>query len=431
MGVSACTSSDDVKNLPPPEIPVLPDDSCTVTKPDTIAEPDTIAKPDTVVFFTGLPVIWIDTEGGQGITSKEVYQNACLWLTEDTVMQHREEAACEAVSVKGRGNTTWELFDKKPYRLKFDQKVSLLGMPAGKSWVLLANYNDRTMLRNYISLYLGRMSLLSWTPRAQFVELMLNGAYNGTYLLAEKIKVGQDRLNIGPDGILMEQDAYATREEDSRYFTTDYFWHEVSIKEPAVEYGDDTYNFAKALMTEVEAVLFSDDFMDEAKGWRHYLDEDSFVDWYLVNEMVKNMDAMGWSSIYFNYQWGGKLKMGPLWDFDLTFGNCEDQFQSPEGYHVRYMPWIERLFQDPSFVKRVQERFAFFYGQKETVLSEINETSQYLKYAAKENENRWHTMYVDIWRNPSIRGGYEEEVQFMKDWFCARMDWLKQQFDNM
>ena len=127
--------------------------------------------------------------------------------------------------------------------------------------------------------------------------------------------------------------------------------------------------------------------------------------------------------------------MGPVWDFDLSFGNCEEKFEkrisTPDGFSTMLNPWISQLFKDPSFVKSVKLRFEYFYGQKEAIFKELNEDSQYLKYAVSENNNRWHTLYTPAWRNPNIWGSYENEVQFMKQWLNTRMDWLKQQYDNM
>lgn len=385
--------------------------------------------------FTGLPVMWIETVGRQDITSKEEYLKASFRLEEGVVSRGAGDVICDSIQIKGRGNTTWSLFDKKPYRLKFGKKVSLLDMPADKAWVLLANPADKSMLRNMISFYLGQLSNLDWTPRAHFVELMLNGRYNGTYLLTEKIKISEHRVNIGDNGILMELDAYAHNEADSRYFNTNHFKHEINIKAPHVEYGDEIFNKAKNLMLTAEEVLFSDDFTDPLMGWRKYLDETSFIDWYLVNEIVKNTDVVDWSSTYFNCQAGGKLKMGPLWDFDLTFGNCEEKFESqistPEGFSAMHNPWISQLFKDSSFVKNVKARYEYFYSQKERIFMEINENSQYLKYAVVENDNRWHTLYASAWRNPIIWGSYDNEVQFLKQWLNTRMEWLKREYENM
>ena len=383
--------------------------------------------------FTGLPVVWIDTDGKEDITSKEEYLNASFKLEEGQITRGVGDVIYDSLKIKGRGHSSWEL-DKKPYRLKFDKKISLFGDPKDKSWVLLANYNDKTMLRNQISLYLGKNSRLEWTPRAHFVELMLNGRYNGTYLLCEKIKVTENRVNIGDDGLLMEIDSYAKEDIYSRYFTTSHFKHEVNIKAPDVEYGDDTYNYAKSLMAEIEDVLFSDHFTDENEGWRKYLDEDSFIDWYLINEITRNADAWGWSSVFFNLKRGEKLKIGPIWDFDLSFGNYSFSSRAypPEGFYImHYMPWYSRLFEDPSFVNSIKDRFQFFYEQKEAIFREMNDNTQYLKYAVVENENRWHTLYTYSWKNSNVWGNYDNEVQCMKQWLNKRLEWLRNEFDNM
>ena len=376
--------------------------------------------------FTGLPVVWIETEGRKDITSKDEYLTASFRLEEGVVTRGAGDVVSESVMIKGRGNSSWD-FAKKPYRLKFNRKVSLLGEPEDKSWVLIANYNDKTMLRNQICFYMGKMSKLDWTPRAHFVELMLNGKYNGTYLLCEKVKVSKHRVNIGDDGLLLEMDAYAPYENDTRFFVTSHLPRVVSIKEPECEFGDDTFNFAIDLMQEAENALFSDNFTDEEEGWRKYLDEESFIEWYLINEISKNADAVSWSSIFFNYKRGGKIKMGPIWDLDQTFGNCEEGeiVQTPDGFHITHMAWYARLFQDPLFVSRVKERYDYFYRQKEDIFREINENAQYLRYAVVENESKWHTLYTYSWKNPYIWGSYDNEVQFMKQWTNARMEWLK------
>jgi len=382
--------------------------------------------------FTGIPVVWIETEQRKDVTSKDEYLNASFKLEEGQITRGAGDVIYDSVKIKGRGNSSWE-FDKKPYRLKFNKEVSFFGEPKDKSWVLIANYNDKTMLRNQMSFFLGKMSKLDWTPRAHFVELMLNGKYNGTYLLCEKVKISENRVNVGGDGLLMEVDGYATKESDSRYFSLKHFWHEVNIKAPHVEYGDEIYNYAVDVMTEAENTLFSDQFTDEKDGWRKYLDEDSFVDWYLINEIVKNGDAEGWSSIYFHCRRGEKIKMGPIWDFDQSFGNCdyEEGTRTPEGFWIWHMPWIAQLYKDPYFVKLLKERFCFFYEQKEAIFREINENAQYLRYAVVENENRWHTLYAYNWRNANIWGSYDNEVQFMKQWLSARLEWMKSVYDKM
>jgi len=380
--------------------------------------------------FTGLPVMWIETEGRKDITSKEVYQRASFKLVEDVRTRAAGDIIEDSVSIKGRGNSTWGMA-KKPYALKFDKKVSLLGEPKDKSWVLLNNYADKTMLRIKTAFFLGEISNLEYTARSHFVELILNGRYNGTYQLCEKLKIGKDRVNVGDDGYLFEIDARVTGESDSRYFTVNHLANSVDIKDPDVEYGDEKYNFAKELVTVADSVLYSANFLDPNEGWQKYFDIDSFADWYLINEITHNTDSRMSLSCYMNYKKGGKLKMGPLWDFDIAFGNTDYAQRGPEGFWVIYANWIYRMFADPAFVAKVKERFNYFYSKRDDIMREINANANYLKYAVQENENRWHTFYTYTWPNYDIWGSYNNEVQSMKEWLNARFEWLKGEFDKM
>ena len=381
--------------------------------------------------FTGLPVLWIETEGRQAITSKDDYLRASFKLVDNVRTRSAGEVIVDSVNIKGRGNSTW-LMDKKSYALKFDKKISLLDEPKDKSWVLLANYADKTLLRNHIAFYMGKISNLDYTPRYHYVELILNGRYNGTYQLGEKLKISKDRVNVGDDGFLMVIDARAKSESDARYFEVKNLRYPVNIKDPDVDYNDDNYNYAKEYVTIADSVLFSDGFTDLEEGWQKYMDMDSFVDWYLINEIAKNNDANLWSSCYMNLKRGEKLKMGPLWDFDIAFGNVDyNGTFLTNGFWVKNTSWYVRLFKDPAFVAKVKERFNYFYGKREDIMREINANAEYLKYAVQENEKKWHTFYTYTWPNYDIWGSYNNEVQSMKEWLNARFEWLKGEFDKI
>ena len=374
--------------------------------------------------FTGLPIMWIETEGRTPITSKEEYLQAHMRLVEDVVTRAPGETIEADLEIKGRGNSTW-VMNKKPYRLKFAEKVSLLDEPKDKSWVLLASYYDKTFLRNKLAFHISSLSNLDYTPKSHFVELMLNGRYNGTYELCEKIKVSENRVNVGKDGYLIEIDALSKDESDAVTFTTEHIDQPVSIKEPDVVIGDDQYTFIKEYVIKAESVLYSDNFLDQSIGWQEYLDMDSFVDWYIVNEISRNNDAWRWSSSFMNLKSGGKLKMEPVWDFDRSFGNAQEfnNFET-EGFWLNNIGWYSRLFQDPAFINKVKERFSFFYNHKDYLLDMVNVDAQYLKYAMIENNNRWNTLYTDIYPNYDIWGSYMNEVQNLKVWFSKRIDWL-------
>lgn len=383
--------------------------------------------------FTGLPMMYITTDGLQDITSKDYYIGANMVLKEDVMTRAAGDVIESRVNIKGRGNSSWK-FPKKPFSLKFDEKISLLDMHKDKSWVLLPNYNDKSMLRNSLAFYMSSISNLDYTPESHFVELIFNGKYWGTYLLCEKLKISNHRVAVGDDGFLLEVDSRAPSEADSRYFGLSHLENVVNIKDPEVEYSDENYRYAKDFVISAEEALFGRNFTDPKTGWQAYMDMDSFVDWYLIHEIGKNLDSNFDTSCFMHFARGGKLMMGPVWDMDVAYGNMDQANQScykPTGYHIKYTQWYTRLFKDPAFVKRVKERFNYFYRHQNDILANVNADAQYLKYSAQENNDVWHVFNVKTWPNYNIWGSYQNEVQELKTWFVTRMEWLKTQFDSM
>lgn len=383
--------------------------------------------------FTGLPTLWINTIDRREITSKEEYVDAKFKLIEDVQTRSAGETYEYEGYIKGRGNATWSIYPKKPYRLKFDSKVSFFDLHKDKAWVLLANYYDKTMLRNYIAYWMGGISKLEWTPKSYFVDLFLNGRYDGTYQLIEKLKIAEHRVNVGDDGFLLEEDGYAKKENDARWFMTKYLNNPINIKDPKVEYNDDNFNYIKNYILSAEDVLYSDGFLNANDGWKEWIDIDSVVEWYLINEILKNTDAMWWSA-YFNLRRGGKLKMGPLWDFDSSIGNYlpeGNDCEKPEGFYVKDRAWFIQFFKDPLFVKCVKERFEYFYSHKMELMGVINTYASYLEKSAIENNNRWPILYNYTYGDYYNWGSYLNEVEWMKEWLLARLEWLKAEFDKM
>ena len=386
-----------------------------------------------VYSYTGLPVMRIDTETGNFINSKVTYVNAHMKLTEDVKTRGAGDVLEADLQIKGRGNSTWGVstWPKKPYRLKFNEKVSLLGEHKDRSWVLLANFADKSAIRNHVAFYMGKISNLEYTSSSHFVELFLNGRYDGTYEVCEKIKISNHRVAVGDDGFLLEVDTCAPEESDSRYFYIYSLDNPVNIKEPETQYGDANFNYIEDYLNKVDVALYGYNFTDPDKGWKAYMDMDSFVDWYLINEIAHNTDAQMFTSCFMSLKRGGKLKMGPLWDFDLAFGNTDYWARGPEGFWVKNSDWFDRLFDDPVFVKRVKERFDYFYERMPDIMREIDATQQYLKYSAAANENRWHAFYNYVAPNVEIWGAYQNEVQSVKEWLKNRMEWLKAQYAKM
>lgn len=379
-----------------------------------------------LINFTGLPVVRINTEGSEAITTKDTYINATMRIDGAGKFDDYEGG----IRIRGRGNSTWGM-PKKPYRVKLDNKVSLFGKSAHKDWVMLANYSDKTLLRIHTALYMGNhISNLGWTSSSEFVDVFLNEIYIGTYEFAEKIEVDKERVNITKQGFLLEADQESRMTAQDVWFKTDRIL--LCIKEPKVVEGDEQYNYIKNFLTTAENILYSSDFNDPENGYKKYFDIQSFVDWYLINEITKNRDAIFFSSCYMNVAPNEKIKMGPIWDFDIAFGNDDfAHIRQPEGFYIKNSVWIKRMFDDPEFVSLVKERFTYFNSRRTDIMKKINSTSAMLKWSIVENNNKWKNLYVQTWPNYAVWGSYDNEIVYMKNWLNARMDWLAKEMQAL
>ena len=326
--------------------------------------------------FTGLPIVYVDT-GGEAIDSKDDYVKGTVSIDGGGSFESLSDVE---MKIKGRGNSTWwqgGIWGKWPYQIKFGDKTEVLGMPEDKKWVLLAEISDVSLIRNKIVREIANSGKFDYVPQAEYVELFLNNEHVGTYLIGQKVEESKNRVNIGDDGYLIEIDtnAHGRIDEEDVYFKSSQsgVWSEdnvFNIKEPGLDYDTDEFNTIKDLVDNFEKALFGDNFKDPELGYRAYIDLDSFIDWYIVNEISKNQDAASFSSIYFNYIPGEKIKMGPIWDFDLAFGNVNySTAEFPSEFWIKSgSPWYKRMFEDEYFANLVKERYVFFYQNLEQEL---------------------------------------------------------------
>jgi spore coat protein CotH len=371
--------------------------------------------------FTGLPIVYLSTDNNVPIDSKEDYVEGSVSLDGGRYIDDLQQTP---MKIRGRGNSTWFTHPKKPFQMKFSDKTEFLGMPADKKWLFLAEYSDKTMLRNKIAFEMGYISQLEWTPQSTFAEVYISGEYNGTYNITQKVEESGNRADLGDTGYLLEIDQLERLDEDDVYFYTDKFL--INIKEPSIDLGSTEYLYIEDLINEFETVLLSDEFNDPISGYAKFIDVDSFIDWYLISEITKNVDSQFFSSIYLNVMPGEKIKMGPLWDFDLSFGNvdyADSQFSA--GFWILYHPWYSRLFQDPEFVNKVNERFKYFKTNEQYILNKIDQQADALKWAQQENDDKWETIGSYVWPNSVVLASYDEEVIHLKSWYTKRMNWLK------
>lgn len=377
--------------------------------------------------FTGLPIFYIETEAP--IISKDDYVKG--QLTIDANSQYSQTVTNLPLEMRGRGSSTW-MMPKKPYRIKFSSKTELLGMPAAKKWVLLANFTDKTLLRNYLALEIGRRFEAAFTPRARFVEVILNGEYLGNYLLTDQVEIGPTRVNIPelkPTSPATDISGGYLLEVDERLDET--VWFRSLLQVPFTVKSPENITTAQLeyirnYIQQIENVLYSPKFNDPVEGYHKYINTTTFINWFLVNELLKNNDAIFFSSVFMYKDRNAKLCMGPIWDFDLALGNISYNGNNlPQGWWVKNAIWINRLFDDPVFVQQVKDRWNTLKAtQVNTLYAFINETAEQLKYSQQENFNKWDILYNYTWPNAVPAGSYASEVQSMKEWLSKRVKWM-------
>lgn len=281
------------------------------------------------------------------------------------------------VEMKTRGNSTFG-YMKKPYQIKFDSNTDMFGMGKAKKWVLLANYVDGSFIRNKIVFDIAEEMGMAYVCKSVFVDLYIDGNYIGVYQLCEKVEIGDNRVPLESDlGVMVEMEsAKRVAEED--------FWFTTSVSGKPFVYKEYNTDFEEASAEEVAAVrsyleerinTIENELYNNGKDWEKLeslIDVDSFVQFYLINELAMNVDATLASTYFYIDGPDDVLHMGPLWDYDRAFGSY-DYYESgyEQGAEADFLKniidcsdeyraeWFKMLFQYPQFCKRVNE----IYGE--------------------------------------------------------------------
>lgn len=376
---------------------------------------------------TYLPVLKVATNTGDAITSKDDYVAGSVTLSDPSNSANNYSGT---MTIKGHGNSTWGM-PKKPYNLKLDSKAGLLGMPKSKKWVLLANYSDKSMLRNAVAQELGNRVGMAWSPRSKFVEVFVNDTYQGVYQLIEKIDIDSNRVNIDElddtvtsgnkltGGYLMEIDNW--RGDDFNFTTTAGL--PIGSEDPDPP-NSQQQNYIINEVNAAESALYSPSFTDSTAGWPAHFDQDSLVKWYLVQEMVENQDGDFWSSDYFYKKRNDPhFYMGPLWDFDISMGNVNySQAVDPSVLWIASeASWYKQLFQDPQFLTATQTQYTDYRNQIADVQNFIDTQAAALKGAMGNNYMRWRTLNEGVWPNSEVAGSFDGEIAYLKSWLASRV----------
>lgn len=393
----------------------------------SVVSDDDLAEEEELARRQNIPVVRIETAGGAGIYDKTNYVRGTITISDPGKLYSEVEEFSAPMGIRGRGNSTWG-WPKKPWKVKLDEKAEILGMPADKEWALLANYADRTLLRNVVAMKLSEICGFSWTPKMRSVEVYLNNEYQGVYTLCEHKKVSSSRVAIDK-----KTDFYFEIEENQDETTV---WRTsmgvpMMFSEPEVP-TPEQFDYVRQLFNDFEKALYSDD----VAAYEDYVDVDSFINYYIVQELTKNVDGNFRKSTFLTKEQGKKLEMYHLWDFDLTLGNC-GYFDwrvgnGPQNFFIKDFAsnctpgdnWINLMMRDPAFLIKLKSRWNALMPQFEKIPQFIEQQALYLDQAQKRNFQRWSILEsVDWVMFPSL-GSYEKEVDYLIDFYTDRLYWL-------
>ena len=383
------------------------------------------------VLDTRLPVVSVRTATPGSIKNKTTWRDAVVSIrTTDGRI-----ANLGAAGIRGRGNYTWTHYPKKPYALKLGTKQKVLGMPAHKRWTLLAGY--RGFIGNPMAFEANRRApALGWAPRGCFVELVLNGKFQGMYYLCEQVKIDPERVAICPlqesdvnppevtGGYLLEFDELYDEEYK---FKSRYFNLPVQLKSPDSDVQDAQFNYIRDFINDMEAEIRKIGTGEESL-YAGYIDIDNFVDYWLALEVMGNYEAYKPRSVKMYKGRDGvdspkgtvcRLKAGPLWDQEWFLVN--HKFNSKDMYYYKY------LFRDPVFVAKVKERWPVYrsnlmgndkYG---SFLDFLQETADLIDRSARRDISYWGNEYFTL----------RSEVNTVKTGFKSKISWMDSQIDAL
>lgn len=361
------------------------------------------------------------------------------------------------IAVEYRGSSSQQ-YEKKSLSIEtldatgIEAKVSLLGMPAEVDWVLYASYLDRSLLRNYLTYGISR-KMGNYAVRGKFVELVIDDEYRGVYVLMEKIKRDGDRVDIskleptentGDDltgGYIIKLDKMTGNGGGGWYSnyqgnTGNVYFQYHYPKDDIITTAQADY--IKAYVDSFENALNGSDFKDPEKGYKKYADLNSLVDYFIMTEVARNIDGYRLSTYIYKdkYSKGGKLKIGPLWDFDLAWGNCEHNNGNLNwGWHYSafdtefpYPSWWTRLMEDSEFKNAVKCRYDELRSgtlSNTTFKNYVDSIAGALQESQERNFTVWPTLGTKLYPTPyPAPTDYNGEVAMVKDWFYGRMGWL-------
>ncbi len=418
--------------------------------------------------FSDLPIVLINTPNGEPIPDEPKITAEMKIIDKGpgqiNYVTDLPNGYNGLIGIERRGSSSQDLSDKKPFAVETrddagnDLEVPLLGMPAEADWVFMAPFNDKSLVRDALTHELARR-IMPWAPRTRFVEVVINGDYQGIYLIAEKIKRGKDRVNIAKlsetdiegdnltGGYIIKMDKTTGSGNDGwhspypaqagSWQSTFYQYHypQPEDLQPAQR------QYIADWITAFEDVMASPGYADSLNGYAKYLDVPSFVDFVIVNELTKNVDGYRLSTFFYKDKdsKNSRLFAGPVWDFNIALGNANycsgDLFSgwamdfndvcNQDGWIIHF--WWQRLWDDPAFRARVKTRWQELRSgtfSNAQVFGALDSLSKVVDKAQVRNWQRWPVLNEWVWPNAYCCGTYAQHVDYLHDWLAQRLKWM-------
>lgn len=372
-----------------------------------------------ISWLDSLPHVIINTEGGAPVVSKDDYINAAVTIDGRNLYENYSGTT----RIKGRGNTSWFGYPKKPYRLKLNAEASLFGLAEEKDWVLLANYIDGTHLLNSIAFNIGHSLDMPYTNNAIPVELTLNGTYRGVYLFTEQVEVGDNRINVGDDGLLLELDKYY--DEEYKFKSANYQLP-VNIKNPELDDAsqiapiEDQFNI-------LDSLVYATEFPNN--NYLDYIDKETIVKYFITYMLTDNEEINHPKSTYMYKTATGKFMMGPIWDFDWAYGYERTQIHFSD-YNIFFWTgdprigtnFFARFLSDPKITSLLkQEWTAFVQANASDLQGFVDEWAYRLEGARKRDYNLWQRGNAN----------YTTDISALKTWLTNRINYLNTYINSL
>ncbi|MBT7311526.1 T9SS type A sorting domain-containing protein [bacterium] len=385
---------------------------------------------------SNLPIILIETDGQAIPDTMDI--NVVMKIIDNGAgnRNYITDSAIEYdIGIQTRGNSSQYYFPKKQYGIDTGNNISIFGMPPEHAWVLQAPYSDKTFMRNVL-VYQLATDMGYWAPRTQYCEVILNGNYDGLYVFMERVTQSTSRINLEPPtdpdwGFLAEATHESHLKDDDIYFGTQYvdrFW---VIKYPnAEDITTEKLNYITDKVTTFDTALYSSSLPD----YQDQFDMASFCDVITLNGLTRNVDFF-LSSTFINSNYGDVLHLGPVWDFNIAFGNC-NYFNSWEtaGWVMDIQLWAAPLVFNPTH--NLQEHLSLNWSRQRnnTITASkidalIDGYAELIQESQERDFQRWPRLGDYVWPNYFIGETWNEEVEWMRSWIHDRLAWLDTQWD--